>query len=61
MLSAHAELGLACHIVNLLAHLVKGAIDTLPLCFDVVCNNMIDCDAGLVINGETAGQPFDQS
>ncbi len=60
MLAANAEFSLIGHIVDLLAHLVERAINPLALGFDIVCHNLIDGDARLVIDRLAKRKPFDQ-
>src|SRR3546814_20763955 len=60
MLAANAEFGLARHAVDLLAHLVEGGIDAVPLGLDVVGDRMFDGDARLVENGDARAHAVDQ-
>ena len=48
MLAGGAELGLARHVVDLLAHLAEGRIDAVALGLDVLGDGMLDDDARLV-------------
>ena len=48
MLAADAELGLAGHRVDLLAHLVEGEVDPLALGLGVLGDDLLDGDARLV-------------
>ncbi len=48
MLAGSPELGLARHVVDLLAHLAEGAVDALALGLDVLGDGVLDDDARLV-------------
>ncbi len=54
MLAHRAELGVARHIVDLLAHLAEGGIDAVALGLDVLGDGMLDDDARLVKDGDAA-------
>ena len=60
MLAADAEFGLAGHAVDLFAHLVEGEEHALALGLGVVSHDMFDGDAGLVIDGDAAGEALHQ-
>src|SRR5947209_18307770 len=52
MLAAGPELGVARHVVDLLAHLAERRVDALPLGFDVLSDSMLNNDAWLVEDGD---------
>ena len=60
MLAGSAELRLLGDIVDLLAHLSEGGIDTLALGLDVVGDGMLDDDARLVEDGGALGHAGDE-
>ena len=58
--AVNAEIGLACHPVDLFAHLVERRIDAVPLGFGIFSYGVFDDDARLVIDGVPPRHPFDQ-
>ncbi len=60
MLAGGAELGLAGHVVDLLAHLAEGAVDPLALGLDVVGDGMLDDHPRLVEHRLALGHSCDQ-
>ncbi len=60
MLRPRAEFDIAGHAVDLVAHLGESAVDPLPLHLDIIGNHLIDGHARLVIDGNAAGEPFDE-
>ena len=60
MLAGRAELRVARHIVDLLAHLAEGRIDPVALGLDVLGDRMLDHDARLVEHGLALGHAGDQ-
>ena len=61
MFAAGAEIDLARHPVNLLAHLVERGIDALALGLGVLGNGMFDANIGLVENRNASRRAFDQA
>ncbi len=60
MLAADAELGLAGHVVDLLAHLVEGEIDPLALGLGILGHGLLDGDARLVEHRLAEREALDQ-
>ena len=60
MLAGGAELGLAGHIVDLLAHLAEGGIDPGALGLGILGDRMLDDDSRLVEDGDALGHAGDQ-
>ena len=60
MLAALAEFRLAPHRVDLIAHLVEGAVDALALGLDIVGDDLRDLDARLVEHRQSRAQPLHQ-
>ena len=55
-----AKFGLVGQIVDLLAHLVKGAVDALAFELDILGHHLADLNARLVEDRLASAQPFDQ-
>ncbi len=60
MFAPLAEFGLLAHRVDLVAHLVEGAIDPLALGLGVLGHHLVDLDPWLVEHRNPFGQPLDQ-
>ena len=60
MLARGAELGLARHVVDLLAHAAEGGIDARALGLGVLGDGMLDDHARLVEDGDALGHAGDQ-
>ena len=60
MLAALAEFGFAAQRIDLVAHLVEGAIDALALGLDILGHHLVDLDSRLVEHRAPGGEPFHQ-
>ena len=60
MLAALAEFRLLAHRIDLVAHLVEGAVDPLAFRLDVLRHDLVDLDAGLVEDRDAGREAFHQ-
>src|SRR3546814_20715771 len=60
MFPASTEIDLACHAVNLLAHLVEGGIHAVTLGFSVLGHGVLDSHIWLVEYGDASRRAFDE-